>query len=308
MKGAGGIRDLVEQERRSLATLDTAGCPAGAEYRLLVGAYAVVANAIWAAFYGPDAALLQQGLVDLERLNASLATAAAKVEGTADACTVAIEARVATLASKVVGTQSVDIVRSPDRLHESAMGDLVTDAMRSKYPDVDAALLNSGALRADLVADPPTGGEEPGEITWGELLAVLPFGNRTVIVTVSGQQLLAALGNGFAPACDPAFAGGTGRFPQLSGLRVGFHCDGPTPVVDGVWRTTHSAGEPDTEVGPTDRIRIVTVDYLLAGGDGYALSRQDVREPGDTLLRIAMDYATASSPLAPAVEGRIVGP
>ncbi len=31
------------------------------------------------------------------------------------------------------------------------MGNLVADAMRAKYPGVDAAFTNSGGLRADLV-------------------------------------------------------------------------------------------------------------------------------------------------------------
>jgi 5'-nucleotidase, C-terminal domain/Galactose oxidase, central domain len=306
--GAGPIRDLVEQERRSLAALDTTGCPAGTGYRVLLGAYSLVANAIWAALYAPDEALLTQGLADLERLNASVATAVGAIAAASDACAVTIDVGDATLANRIVGTQSVDILRSPDRLHESTMGNFVADAMRSNYPDVDAALLNSGGLRADLVADPPAASEQAGEITWGELLAVLPFGNRTVRITVTGEQLLAALRNGFAPACDPAFAGGTGRFPQLSGLRVRFRCEGPTPVVDALLRAGEGPGEPDTAVGLTDRIRLVTVDYLLAGGDGYALAGDDVREPGDTLLTVVMDYAAASSPLAPAVNGRIVGP
>ena len=58
-----------------------------------------------------------------------------------------------------------------------------------KYPGVDAALTNSGGLRADLVCTPPSAGEQPGEITWGEMFAVLPFGNRTVILTLTGAQL-----------------------------------------------------------------------------------------------------------------------
>ena len=36
---------------------------------------------------------------------------------------------------------------------------------------------------------PPSAGEQPGEITWGEVFAVLPFGNRTVIETLTGAQL-----------------------------------------------------------------------------------------------------------------------
>ena len=70
--------------------------------------------------------------------------------------------------------------RDPTRLSESAMGNMVADAMRAKYPDVDAALTNSGGLRADLVMAPPSAAEAAGEITWGEMFAVLPFGNRTV--------------------------------------------------------------------------------------------------------------------------------
>ncbi len=54
------------------------------------------------------------------------------------------------LRNKVIGTQQIDIKRAPTRLFESAMGNLVADAMRVKYPGVDAALTNSGGLRADL--------------------------------------------------------------------------------------------------------------------------------------------------------------
>ncbi|MBK6335961.1 MAG: hypothetical protein IPF60_09395 [Betaproteobacteria bacterium] len=50
--------------------------------------------------------------------------------------------------------QAIDIKRAPSRLFESAMGNLVADAMRLKYPGVDAAYTNSGGLRADLVCDP----------------------------------------------------------------------------------------------------------------------------------------------------------
>ncbi len=53
--------------------------------------------------------------------------------------------------------------------------------MRAKYPTVEASFTNSGGLRANLVGSPPSAGELPCEITWGEMDAVLPFGNRTVI-------------------------------------------------------------------------------------------------------------------------------
>ena len=59
---------------------------------------------------------------------------------------------------------------------------------------------------------------------------MLPFGNATVIETVTGAQLRAALLNGLSPACNTAIA--TGRFPQVAGLDIAYHCNGTTPVID----------------------------------------------------------------------------
>ena len=152
----------------------------------------------------------------------------------------------AVLRNKVIGTQANDILRDLTRLHESEMGNMVADAMRVKYPGVEAAYTNSGGLRQNIVGSPPSAGEAVNEITWGEMFAVLPFGNRTVIETLTGAQMTTAFLNGFAPFCDPAFAGGTGRFPQVSGLKVTFHCTGTTPVVDGIWKTPSGISGPAT--------------------------------------------------------------
>ena len=215
-------------------------------------------------------------------------------------------AQTAVLRNQVIGTQTIDIRRDPTRLNESAMGNLVADAMRQKYPGVEAALTNSGGLRQDLLVSPPTAGEQPGEITWGEMFAVLPFGNRTVILTVTGAQLTADLLNGLSPACDPLI--NTGRFPQVSGLKITYSCSGTTPTITGLWKTPTGPGGTLTPVGPTDTVRLVTNDFMYTGGDGYtslALGT-DVQQPGDALLDVAIDWVADNSPVAPVVDGRIV--
>jgi 2',3'-cyclic-nucleotide 2'-phosphodiesterase (5'-nucleotidase family) len=210
------------------------------------------------------------------------------------------------LRNEVIGTQSADILRDPTRLSESALGNLVADAMRARYPDVDAAVTNSGGLRADLVAAPPAADEAPGEITWGEMFAVLPFGNRTVIETLTGTQLTAALTNGFSPACDSSIA--TGRFPQVSGLKVTYHCDGAAAVVDSIAKAPDGPTGTLTPVGPADTVRLVTNDFMFTGGDGYTVFADgtDVLQPGDALLDVAIAWVRAESPVAPVREGRIV--
>ncbi|MGZ9234488.1 MAG: 5'-nucleotidase C-terminal domain-containing protein [Anaerolineales bacterium] len=217
-------------------------------------------------------------------------------------------AQTAVLRNQVIGTQSIDIRRDPARLHESAMGNMVTDAMRLQYPGVDAAMTNSGGLRQDLLLTPPSAGEQAGEITWGEMFAVLPFGNRTVILTVTGAQLEQAFLNGFSPFCNPAIA--TGRFPQVSGLKATFTCNGTTPVVTGMWKTPDGAGGQEIPIGPADTVRLVINDFMFTGGDGYTAFTQgtNVLQPGDDLLQVAIDYVAARPGIAPVVDGRIIGP
>ena len=214
--------------------------------------------------------------------------------------------RTAVLRNQVIGTQAADIKREPTRLKESAMGNMVADAMRAKYPGVDAAYTNSGGLRQDLLCSPPSAGEQACEITWGEMFSVLPFGNRTVILTLTGAQLRKAFENGFSPVCDSSIA--TGRFPQVSGIRATFSCSGSAPVVTGMWKTPNGIGGAETAIGDTDQIRLVTNDFMWTGGDGYTVFAQgtNVAQPGDDLLAVSIDYVAAHSPVGPVVEGRLV--
>ena len=126
-------------------------------------------------------------------------------------------------------------------------------------------------------------------------------GAYELVTTFASQQ---------APACDPAFAGGTGRFPQVSGVKVAYACNGTIPVVTGMWKAPNGISGPLTPIGPADTVRFVTNDFMYGGSDGYAIFTQGtgVLLPGDDLLQVAIDYIAANSPVGSVVEGRIVGP
>jgi 2',3'-cyclic-nucleotide 2'-phosphodiesterase (5'-nucleotidase family) len=211
----------------------------------------------------------------------------------------------APLRNAVIGTRSVDIKRDLSRLTESAMGNLVADAMRAKYPEAEAAITNSGGLRADIpsTAQAPPPPDKP--VTYGEVFAVLPFGNATVIETLTGAQFVQALQNGFKPPCGDV-AGGTGRTPQISGLRIRFHCNGLVPVIDSLDKV--GAGGALTPIGPADTIRFVTNDFMFTGGDGYTAFSQgtNVKQTGDLLLDVVIGYIGAHSPVAPVKEDRFL--
>jgi uncharacterized repeat protein (TIGR01451 family) len=220
---------------------------------------------------------------------------------TASETTAVVPANIAT------GTQQFDIHRDPTRRAESAMGNMVADAMRQMYPGSEAAFTNSGGLRQDLLCA-PSAGEPPCVITHGELFAVLPFGNLNVILTLTGAQLEQAFLNGFSAVCDSTIA--TGRFPQVSGMRVTFTCNGLIPVMTGMWKTPNGVGGPEIPIAPADTIRFVTNDFMYEGGDGYVVFAQgtNVLKPGDGLLRAVTAFIFANSPVGPVPEGRIVGP
>ena len=60
----------------------------------------------------------------------------------------------APLRNQVIGTRSRSTsCATRRRLTESAMGNLVADAMRAKYPGAEAAITNSGGLRAGHPVD-----------------------------------------------------------------------------------------------------------------------------------------------------------
>jgi 5'-nucleotidase len=153
---------------------------------------------------------------------------------------------VAVLKNTVIGETTVPIIR--DYRHESAMGTLVTDAMRAVDPAIDFAMTNSGGLRADLDAGP---------ITFGEMFTVLPFGNTFTKVWLTGEQLLSTLEDGVS---------GLHGLVQVSGLQFTFDYDLPmhSRIIGDVINL--NTGLP---IDPAETYLVVVNNFMAAGGDHY---------------------------------------
>ena len=219
------------------------------------------------------------------------------------------------LLSGVVGESTVFIPRSDSCGHgsgrtcESLVGDVTTDAMRSKY-GVDFALTNSGGLRADLTCPLVDGATDfcppntpPNfQITDGQVLTVLPFGNVVATLTISGDELKTYLENGVS-----AMPGASGRFAQISGLcfsydigaAVGSRVTGAVrQALDG--SCTGAAIDMSSGASYT----LATNDFVAAGGDGYPnVSSRIVTR--DFLAQDVADFVGANTPISPAIQGRI---
>lgn len=163
------------------------------------------------------------------------------------------------------------------RSREIGLGNLITDIFREEF-DTDVALINGGAIRANI---------EKGEVTYGDALAVMPYANSMSSCRATGQQILDALELG-AMSTQPITSldgnpvGESGGFLHVSGLKYTVDTSIPSGVImDDNKMMTGIEGERRVkdvlvlkggEYVPLDPEAIYTVassEYILSNhGDG----------------------------------------
>jgi 5'-nucleotidase / UDP-sugar diphosphatase len=157
------------------------------------------------------------------------------------------------------------------------IGALVADAMRIAV-DAEIGWQNGGGVRAGL---------PEGEVTLGDVLAALPFGNTTARLMLRGHALIAALENGLGRLPGPS-----GRFPQLAGLR--FTADAARPAGSRVLGVEVQGGAGSwAPLDPARAYSVATNNFLRRGGDGYSVFAEaalEARDDGplldDALIRL----------------------
>jgi len=172
------------------------------------------------------------------------------------------DARIAALASRVVGRIAADFSRRPNEAGESALGDLVADAQLAATASpgnggAQLALTNPGGMRTDLVA--LASGPDAGNVTYGAVFAAQPFNNRLITLTLSGAQLKDLL--------EQQWQGDAGsRMLQVSS---GFHYAWRASAPDGAHVDAGSMRLGDEPVRPEGRYRVTVNNFLAAGGDRF---------------------------------------
>ena len=205
------------------------------------------------------------------------------------------------LRAEVIGSTTTDLdgERSSCRFNECTMGDLVADAIRASQASegVQIVITNGGGIRSSLNA---------GDITVGGVLEVLPFNNTVATFGLKGSDVVAALENGVSRAENPDNEG-TGRFPQVAGVR--FAWDGSKPVGERVSAVeVQNADGSFSPIDPAATYKLASNNFNRTGGDDYSMFAEDAIDPydfGPTLSEVVGDYVTANSPLTVELDGRI---
>ncbi len=195
------------------------------------------------------------------------------------------------LRTTLIGSAAVDLdgARTNVRAKETNLGDLVADAMleKTRSRGGQIAITNGGGIRASIPA---------GQVTVGQVLEVLPFGNTLATVDITGAQVREAVDNGVSQ-----IESGAGRFPQIAGFS--FTYDPALPAGSRVTSVSYNGAPMD----PAATFRVVTNNFMLTGGDGYTTFTKG-SNPLDTgliLADVVQEYIGAKSPVSPAVDGRI---
>jgi 5'-nucleotidase len=215
----------------------------------------------------------------------------------------------APLANRIIGSITADIRSARDTpsgqnaAGEQPMGDVIADAMLEATKPTDfggavAAFMNSGGVRAGLLFNQISGGEQPGQVTYGEAFTVQPFGNTLVVKTCTGQQIYDVLNQQFN---NPSAGSNRIMLPSANVHYQWTTVDGPH-VVDG----TVSFDGGTTVINKAASYRVVVNNFMADGGDNYTVFRS-CTEPlgGDVDLDAFARYLGAHSPLAPPALTRI---
>ena len=237
------------------------------------------------------------------------ATAAALVKKYKDQLTAKLDVKIGSVSDLFPRGGSPAVERSG----ETPMGNLLADLMRATAK-TDFAITNGGGLRDTFPAAtykvvntsykrPATGSTGPYDVTLGDAISVLPFGNSIATSKISGSQLWAAMENGVSQFPS------AGRFPQISGFKFSF--DVSKAVGSRIVSLTKLDG---TAIAKDDTMyTVVTNDFMLYGGDGYVgfFNPTMAKFSGQLLLDILVngikaDMAAGKVTVTPKADGRIV--
>ena len=187
------------------------------------------------------------------------------------------------------------------RCRETGLGNLIADSSRDHF-GADIALMNGGGIRKGL---------PQGQITYGNILAVMPFGNTHCMISATGQQILDALEMTSMFTQKDYFngkdiVGEFGAFLTPSGLKYTIDTSVPSTVktdshgmfaaVEGARRVKDVMVEKDgvwAPIDPAAAYKVAGTSYtLLESGDGVGVFSDCERLADDGILdvEILMDY------------------
>ena len=137
----------------------------------------------------------------------------------------------------------------------------------------DFAVVNAGGVRDSFA---------PGKLTYKDVLKVQPFGNTTVLLDLTGNEVMDYLN------AAAKMSVGSGAFAQFAGVEL--------VITGGVVSSARIKGAP---VDPGKTYRMVINNFVAAGGDGYPrmTGHRSFVDTGFVDADVLRGFITANSPI-----------
>lgn len=182
-----------------------------------------------------------------------------------------------------VGTLLENLSRKASRAGESALGNLIADSFRNSM-NSNIGVTNATGMRADLKA---------GNVTWGDLYTVEPFGNPVVKLSFKGKDILDLLEQQWRPSSQDIL--------QISGFSYVY--DNSRPIGQRIISVLIDGKPLDMNKTYTMAVN----SFLAGGGNGFSvMTRGRVLEHGSTDLDAMVVYIKSlPQPFSAKIEGRI---
>jgi 5'-nucleotidase len=209
---------------------------------------------------------------------------------------------IAPIRDRVVATIAADIKRDGTGLMESALGNLIADAQleASKADGAVIAFMNPGGIRTDL-SFAPSGAEQPGEVTYGELFNVQPFSNNLVTMNLTGKQIEQILELQWWDGSTTTLRARPAVLQVSQGFTYAYTETTPGDRVDPA-----SIKLNGVTLDPEATYRVATNVFVAGGGDGFSTFKlgTDRASGADDLVALQSYLATRPN-IAPPALGRI---
>ncbi|MCD8915237.1 5'-nucleotidase C-terminal domain-containing protein [Staphylococcus simulans] len=177
--------------------------------------------------------------------------------------------------------------RDDVRRHETNLGNAITDSMEAYAQDgfshpADFAVTNGGGIRASI--------DKGKDVTLGDVITVLPFGNTISQIQVSGENVKKMFEHSLSAPVENGELGANGGFLHASkSIRVYYDINkAPGERVLKI----EVLNKQTQQFEPLDNARtyyVTTNDFTAAGGDGYDMLGGP-REEGISLDKVFADY------------------
>ncbi|XP_070570251.1 5'-nucleotidase-like [Ptychodera flava] len=206
--------------------------------------------------------------------------------------------------SEVIGQSLVLLDGSAQtcRLQECNLGNLITDAAVHHYKKLGRTDVNVIMWNSDSIGD----SIHPGNVTVGDVMNVLPYGNTLDLLDLKGVHILEALEYSVAKYDGTTLLN---SFLQTAGLRVVF--DTRRPAYDRVVSAEilcHDCDVPEFTALDTDATyTIICNNYLASGGGGFEMIYENKMNQvtGDPEIDIISAYISTITPLYNGIENRV---